>query len=51
MKFMCGSCWPTYSIFFNPTINIKMDFGEKIPIMGTFSDFVTTFFVKCNNKI
>ena len=38
---------PTYPIFFNPTLNIKMVFGEKIPKMGTFSDFVTGFFVKC----
>ena len=37
--------------FFNPTLNIKMIFGEKIPNMGTFSDFVTIFFVKCYNKI
>ena len=28
---------PTYPNFFNPTLNIKMVFGE----MGTFSDFVT----------
>ena len=28
-----------------------MVFGEKIPIMGTFSDFVSIFFVKCYNKI
>ena len=28
MKCMCGSCWPTYPIF-NPTLNIKMVFGEK----------------------
>ena len=37
--------------FFNPTLNIKMVFGEKIPKMGTFPDFVTIFFVKCYNKI
>ena len=37
---------PTYPIFFNPTLNIKMVFGEKIPKVGTFSDFVTIFFVK-----
>ena len=37
--------------FFNPTLNIKMVFGEKMPKMGTFSDFVTIFFVKCYNKI
>ena len=37
--------------FFNPTLNIKMVFGEKIPKIGTFSDFVTIFFVKCYNKI
>ena len=37
MKYMCGSyCLPT--LFFNPTLNIKMVFGEKIPEMGTFSD-------------
>ena len=41
MKCMCGSCWPTYPNFFNPCLNIKMVFGEKIPKMGTFSDFVT----------
>ena len=29
---------PTYPNFFNPTLNIKMVFGEKIPKMGTFSD-------------
>ena len=50
MKYMCGSCLPTL-IFFNPTLNIKMVFGEKVPKMGTFSDFVTIFFVKCYNKI
>ena len=42
---------PTYPNFFNPTLNIKMVFGEKIPKMGTFSDFVTIFLVKCYNKI
>ena len=42
---------PTYPIFLNPTLNIKLVFGEKIPKMGTFSDFVTIFFVKCYNKI
>ena len=42
---------PTYPIFFNPTLNIKMVFGEKIPKMGTCSYFVTIFFVKCYNKI
>ena len=42
---------PTYPIYFNPTLNIKTVFGEKIPKMGTFSDFVTIFFVKCYNKI
>ena len=26
------------TFFFNPTLNIKMVFGEKIPKMGTFSD-------------
>ena len=38
---------PTYPNFFNPTLNIKMVFGEKIPKMDTFSDFVIIFFVKC----
>ena len=47
MKCMCGSCWPSYPIFFNPTLNIKTVFGEKIPKLGTFSDFITIFFVKC----
>ena len=42
---------PTYPNFSNPTLNIKMVFGEKIPKMGTFSDFVAIFFVKCYNKI
>ena len=42
---------PTYPNFFNPTLNIKMVLGEKIPKMGLFSDFVTIFFVKCYNKI
>ena len=42
---------PTYSNFFNPTLNIKMVFGEKIPKWALFSDFVTIFFVKCYNKI
>ena len=44
---MYGSCWPTYPNFLNPTLNMKMVFGEKIPKMNTFSDFVTIFFVKC----
>ena len=42
---------PTYPNFFNPTLNIKMVFGEKIPKIGTFYNFVTIFFVKCYNKI
>ena len=42
---------PTHPILFNSTLNIKMVFGEKIPKMGTFSIFVTIFFVKCFNKI
>ena len=42
---------PTYPNVFNPTLNIKMVFGEKIPKMGIFSDFVTIFFAKCYNKI
>ena len=32
---------PTYPKSFSPTLNIKMVFGEKLPKMGTFSDFVT----------
>ena len=51
MKCMCGFCWPTYPNYFNPALNIKMVLGEKIPKMGTFSDFVTIFFVKSYNKI
>ena len=42
---------PTYRNFFNLTLNIKVAFGEKIPKIGTFSDFVTIFFVKRYNKI
>ena len=42
---------PTYPIFSNPTLNIKMVLREKIPKMGTFSDLVTIFFVKCYDKI
>ena len=41
MKCMCGSCWPTYPIFLNPTLNIKMVFGEKIHKMDISSDSVT----------
>ena len=41
MKCMCGSCWPSYPIFFNPTLHMKMVFWEKIPKLGTFSDFYT----------
>ena len=49
MKCMCGSCClPT--LFFNPTLNIKMVFGEKIPKMGTFSDFVTIFLLNVITK-
>ena len=51
MKCMCGSCWPTYPNFFNPTLNIKMVFGEKLSKTGIFSVFVAIFFVKCYNKI
>ena len=29
--------------FFNPTLNIKIVFGEKIPKMGPFLDFVTIY--------
>ena len=51
MKIYVWFLLPTYPNFFNPTLNIKMVFGEKRPKMGTFSDFVTIFFVKCYNKI
>ena len=34
---------PTYPNCFNPTLNIKMVFGEKIPKMGTFSRFCHYF--------
>ena len=43
--------FPYLPYFFYPTLNIKMVFGEKIHKMGTFSVFVTIFFVKYNNKI
>ena len=36
MKCMCGSCWPTYPNFFNPTLNIDMVFGEKYLIWALF---------------
>ena len=36
MKCMCGSCCLPTLIFFNPTLNIKMVFGEKIPKMDFF---------------
>ena len=50
MKYICGSSFlPT--LFFYPTLNIEMVFGEKIPKVGTISDFATFFFVKCYNKI
>ena len=42
---------PTYPNVFNPALDIKMVFGEKIPKMGTLSDLVTIFFAKCYNKI
>ena len=42
---------PTHPYISNPTLNIKMVFVEKIPKMGTLSDFVTIFFAKCYNKI
>ena len=44
---------PTYPNFFNPTLNIKMVFGEKIPEMGTFSIFslfsLLNVIIKFNN--
>ena len=42
---------PTYPNCFNPTLNIKMVFGEKYLKWALFPDFVTIFFVKCYNKI
>ena len=50
LKCMCSSCWSSYPNFFNPTLNIKIVFGEKISKMGTFSVFVTIFLVKCYKK-
>ena len=44
MKCICGSCCLPTLIFITlpyPTLNIKMVFGEKIPKMDTFLDFVT----------
>ena len=41
--YMRGSCFPTYPIFLDPTLNIKMVFEEKVPKMGNFSVFVTIF--------
>ena len=43
MKYMCGSCCLPTLLF------LTLVFGEKIPKMGTFSDFVTIFFIKCYN--
>ena len=34
---------PTYPNFFNPTLNIKMVFGEKIPKMGHFFQILSPF--------
>ena len=51
MKYICVVPIAYLPYFFNPTLNVKMVFGEKIPEIGTFSDFVTIFFVKCYNKI
>ena len=55
MKYMCGkkTVVPVAYLpyFFNPTLNIKMVFGEKkIPKMGTFSDFVTIFLLNVITK-
>ena len=50
MKYVCGSCFPTYP-FFNPTLNIKVVLGEKMPKMDTFSVFVTIFFVNVITKL
>ena len=38
-------------IFFNPTLKIKMVFGEKYLNWALFQFLVTIFFVKCYNKI
>ena len=50
MKYISGSCFPTYTNFLNPTLNIKMVFGEKIPKMGTDSVFVTIFLLNVITK-
>ena len=51
MKYICVFPVAYLPYFFTPTLNIKIVFGEKIPKMGTFSDCVTIFIVKCYNKI
>ena len=46
--------FPYLPYILDPALNIKMVFEEKIPKMGTFSVFVTIFFVvvfKCYTKI
>ena len=43
MKCMCGSCWPTHPYIFNPTLNIKMVFVEKIPNMVRFCQILLLF--------
>ena len=53
MKHMCGSFFPTYPIFFNPTLNIKMVFGENYLKWALFQ-FLSLFsllnvIVKFNN--
>ena len=42
---------PTSPNFFNPTLNIKMVFGEKIPKMDTFQILSLFSLLKCYNKI
>ena len=53
MKYMCGPCCLPI-LFFNPTLNIKMVFGEKIPKMAPFqilSLFSMLNVITCYNKI
>ena len=51
MKCTCGSGFPTYSIFFKPTLNNNLLLEVKIPKKGTFSGFDAIFLVKSVNKL
>ena len=46
MKYMRGSCCLPTLFFFNPTLNIKMVFGEKIHKIGIFFKFCHDFLCK-----